>query len=230
MKSSFFIVLFVCLFSSSYSQIVKLSVRKYKAEATSYKFNNILDVRSLDEFNEGHLAGADNIDWNGSDFDAFVDRYNKSVVVYVYCLSGGRSELAANRLKELGFKKIVLLDCGLMSWRAAGYDLVGKSIVKELLLGDFEKLYKGKSKKILFDFYADWCAPCILMNPILDALEKKLSGDIEVIRINADMNPRLSKEINIGGLPCFLFYHNDSLVWKRLGFIEQSELNTLISK
>lgn len=59
----------------------------------------IIDVRTPAEFSKGHLANANNYDWNGNEFDKQVAPLDKSKPVFVYCLSGGRSSSAANSSK-----------------------------------------------------------------------------------------------------------------------------------
>ena len=78
----------------------------------------LLDVRTPQEFNAGHLEGAVNMDWLSGNFDAMVAPLDKSETIYVYCKMGGRSAKAQARLKELGFTKVVDLEGGYDAWSA----------------------------------------------------------------------------------------------------------------
>jgi len=84
----------------------------------------LLDVRSRDEFDDGHIAGAQLVDVNES---AFVERAMAVLdiqrPVAVYCRSGRRSSRAANQLAAQGFK-VTNLDGGIMAWEDAGKALV----------------------------------------------------------------------------------------------------------
>ena len=80
----------------------------------------VLDVRSPEEFKEGHIKGAVNIDFNGKDFAAAAAKLDKDATVVVHCQAGGRSARSLPKLKELGFKKLVHLDGGFGGWEAAG--------------------------------------------------------------------------------------------------------------
>jgi len=66
----------------------------------------VIDVRSLREFQSGHLPGAINIP--GNVIENQIARYapNKETVLLLHCLSGGRSGLAVRTLKKLGYKKV----------------------------------------------------------------------------------------------------------------------------
>ena len=76
----------------------------------------LVDVRTPEEFNEGHIENAVNINFMSDDFDANVANLDKEKTVMVYCKAGGRSAKAAARLKELGFKAITDLEGGISNW------------------------------------------------------------------------------------------------------------------
>lgn len=76
----------------------------------------IVDVRTPEEFSEGHLPGAVNIDVNGADFSEQIKLLDKKVPVAVYCRSGRRSKLAADQLVNCGYK-VTELDGGIISWQ-----------------------------------------------------------------------------------------------------------------
>ena len=81
----------------------------------------VLDVRTPDEFAEGHIAGAVNIDLlKGAEFESKVKEMDKSKPYLVHCQSGGRSNRALAVFKKLGFEQIFHLDGGLGGWQAAG--------------------------------------------------------------------------------------------------------------
>jgi thioredoxin 1 len=58
-------------------------------------------------------------------------------------------------------------------------------------------------KKVLIDFYADWCSPCKLMNPILDELEKEYP-DLKIVKINVDEDSAMVQEYNVTTVPTYV--------------------------
>lgn len=77
----------------------------------------ILDVRTEDEFNEGIIPGAMNIDiYKGQGFIYSIEELDKSKNYYVYCRSGGRSGQACSIMRELGFENAYNLLGGIMNW------------------------------------------------------------------------------------------------------------------
>lgn len=88
------------------------------------KPGQLLDVRSSEEYAEGHLRGAINIDVQEPDFQAEASsQLEKDKPVYVYCRSGRRSLLAGEMLAKDGYT-VVDLDGGILGWEKAGLPIV----------------------------------------------------------------------------------------------------------
>lgn len=76
----------------------------------------ILDVRTAEEFATGHLENAQNMDVKGSDFEKKMGSLSKDKTIAVYCRSGSRSKVAAQKLAEKGYT-VIELDGGILSWK-----------------------------------------------------------------------------------------------------------------
>jgi len=77
----------------------------------------LFDVRTMEEFNSGHLKGSVNIDFYDEKlFDKFFKKVKKSEPIYIYCRSGNRSQKSSEILKKLGFVKIYDLEGGYKNW------------------------------------------------------------------------------------------------------------------
>lgn len=79
----------------------------------------LIDVRTPEEFSEGHLPNALNISVTSLNFPFEISKLNKEQTVLVYCRSGKRSARAAMALKAMGFEKIYELRGGYKAWLAA---------------------------------------------------------------------------------------------------------------
>jgi len=84
----------------------------------------VLDVRTHEEFIEGHLAGAINIDINSVTFDNEVSHLDSAAMYGVYCRSGRRSLVAIDTMQNLGFTKFSHLENGILDWQENGLPLV----------------------------------------------------------------------------------------------------------
>ena len=84
----------------------------------------LLDVRTPEEFSEGHLQEAIDIDYNNPAFTSNITKLDKNKTVYVYCRSGRRSAEAASIMRSSGFKKVIELDGGILAWEDAHLTVV----------------------------------------------------------------------------------------------------------
>jgi len=84
----------------------------------------VLDVRSAAEYASGHIEGAINIDVEAANFDTKIAKLDKTVEYAVYCHSGRRSAIAADKMSGANFEKITNLEGGIQAWQAAGFPLV----------------------------------------------------------------------------------------------------------
>jgi len=113
---SFVIVLFMSTQLFAQKGIIKTSPKAFDQLINSGN-EQLLDVRTEDEFNSGHLEGAINIDiWSSSFIKQVKSSFDRSKPLLVYCAGGGRSAMAADDLKKKGFKLIYDLEGGIEAY------------------------------------------------------------------------------------------------------------------
>ncbi|NGM64877.1 thioredoxin domain-containing protein [Sphingobacterium sp. SGR-19] len=202
----------------------QLTAQTFADKIEEVEYLQLVDVRTPEEFEKGHIEGAINIDWNGTDFTERIAKLDTEKPVFVYCLSGGRSSKAVEKLEEMGFGQIYELPGGMMEWRANN---LPESTTSETAVGmnmqQYQALVKS-DKLVLVDFYADWCAPCKKMEPFLNSIAADMEDRLTLVRIDADANPALCQELGVEALPYLKLYQGDGLMWEHLGFIEEPEL------
>lgn len=200
---------------------------KQKLESTTDKV--LLDVRTPEEYAEGHLAGSLNIDWNGDAFDAGVAKLDKSKPVFVYCRSGRRSAAAASAMRQMGFKQVYEMKGGIEEWKENGLpEEKGAAAplppaATGMTQADFDALL-NTDKLVLVDFYATWCGPCKRMEPFLSEISKDMEATVSVVRIDADANPTLATSMKVDALPTVFIYKNKQLVWNNVGFVSREDM------
>lgn len=84
----------------------------------------ILDVRTTEEFAEGHLDGATMIDFYRDDFAEQLEELDPDAPYLLYCRSGNRSGQTTAMMEELGFTNVADIDGGILSWTNAGLPTV----------------------------------------------------------------------------------------------------------
>ena len=80
----------------------------------------VLDVRTKEEYREGHIPGSVMIDFNADDFEQQVAKLDKNKTYLVHCAVGGRSARACKKMEKLGFTKLYNLEGGMGAWEKAG--------------------------------------------------------------------------------------------------------------
>jgi rhodanese-related sulfurtransferase len=94
-------------------KITVLSPSEFKEKSQN---NPIIDVRTPMEFSQGYIKGAKNINFFDSDFAKQINSFDKSKPIYVYCKTGHRSEIASEKMIQLGFKEVYDLKGGIINW------------------------------------------------------------------------------------------------------------------
>ena len=96
------------------SKIITLEVNSFSERLTSDSI--LIDVRTPEEFKDGHIKGAINISVTSDDFGGIINNFPKDQPIYVYCRSVKRSSRAANQMKAMNFRRIIELDGGYLAW------------------------------------------------------------------------------------------------------------------
>ncbi|MFO7699234.1 MAG: rhodanese-like domain-containing protein [Acidimicrobiia bacterium] len=84
----------------------------------------VLDIRTPEEFAEGFIEGASNIDFYRSDFAGQLDMLDKDAPYVVYCRSDNRSGDAMDVFADLGFTNVTEIDGGIVNWYESGLPIV----------------------------------------------------------------------------------------------------------
>lgn len=227
--TSFVFLIFSC--STKQGQ-QNLDATAFQKEINSASTKQILDVRSADEFQNGHIEGAVNADINSPSFQQIATTLEKTETVFVYCLSGARSASAAGQLKEMGFSKIVNLTGGMLAWQSANLPVATNQLSNSsngLTETSFAAKIKGKPM-VIIDYNATWCGPCKQLSPILKAWVKTQNGAVELIEIDVDENLELAKSKKIEAIPYLEMYKNGEKTWSSVGLIGQEELDKSLGK
>ena len=99
------------------TEFKSVDIDEFKTEISKSDVQ-LVDVRTAKEYSEGHIPGAMNIDVNAPDFEEKIKVLDKKENVAIYCRSGRRSKLAANKLTAAGYK-VIELNTGFLSWDGA---------------------------------------------------------------------------------------------------------------
>ncbi|MBI5127298.1 thioredoxin [Candidatus Roizmanbacteria bacterium] len=80
----------------------------------------------------------------------------------------------------------------------------------------FQKEVLDQKGLVFVDFYADWCGPCKLTEPIVEELSKELT-DIKFLKVNVDQNPELTSTYQIFSIPTFMIFKDGQAAHQFIG-------------
>ena len=78
--------------------------------------------------------------------------------------------------------------------------------IKHATDATFEEIVLQADRPVIVDFWAAWCQPCRLVAPELEKLAEKYDGKVDVVKVDVDANPGLSKAFNIMSIPTIAFF------------------------
>ncbi len=220
---TFFLALSMFISYTTGAQQTDLSVVEFKKGLEKASVQ-ILDVRTQTEYNSGHLQNAFLADWTKPDvFSERIKSLNKNNPVYVYCLSGGRSGAAADKLRQKGFKEVYNLQGGMMAWKGAQMPVEGKVIAEAITMEEFfSKIPTNKT--VLVDIGAVWCPPCKKMEPVIKDLVQQKQLDFVLITIDGGAQEKLATDLHADAFPTFIIYKNGKETWRQSGIVSKETL------
>ena len=92
--------------------------------------------------------------------------------------------------------------------------------------GNFD-LVKNSEKKVLIDFYADWCGPCRMMSPIIDEIANERS-DILVAKVNVDDSPELASAFGVVSIPMLAVVKDGAIINKSVGARPKAQVLSIL--
>ena len=88
----------------------------------------------------------------------------------------------------------------------------------------------NSDQPVLVDFFAEWCAPCKTMSPILKEVAEKVQGKAKIIKIDVDKNQQAAGAYQVRGVPTLILFKNGKQLWRQSGVVSSIELINLINQ
>jgi thioredoxin 1 len=92
----------------------------------------------------------------------------------------------------------------------------------------FDKDVLNSDVPVLVDFWAEWCGPCRMMTPTVDAIATDYAGKVKVGKVNVDENGGTAMRYNIRGIPTLLLFKGGKIVEQKVGAVGKPELQKML--
>ena len=93
---------------------------------------------------------------------------------------------------------------------------------------NFSELING-DQPVLVDFYATWCGPCQMMQPILQETASKVGDKAKILKIDVDKNPLAASKFQVRGVPTLILFHKGKPVWRQSGVVTCPPIGRVIA-
>jgi thioredoxin 1 len=87
--------------------------------------------------------------------------------------------------------------------------------------------YKGK---VLVDFWASWCGPCLMLGPIIEEIGDEMGDKVKVVKVNVDEENELAAQYNISSIPSVFIFVDGEVKENIVGFRQKQEYLQALNK
>jgi len=105
--------------------------------------------------------------------------------------------------------------------------MAGKNTL-EFTDGNFDQEVLSSQQPVLVDFWAEWCGPCKMIAPAIEAVADQYAGQVKVGKVNVDDNNGTAARYQIRGIPTLLLFKGGRVVDQRVGAVGKAEIQKMI--
>jgi len=102
--------------------------------------------------------------------------------------------------------------------------------VRTISDSSFEKEVLQSERPVLVDFWAEWCAPCRMLAPTVEAVGEQYVESAEVVKLNVDDNPSTAQRYGIKGIPTLILFREGKEVERIVGATSKETISRMIEK
>ncbi|WP_192346680.1 thioredoxin [Algoriphagus sp. Y33] len=92
----------------------------------------------------------------------------------------------------------------------------------------FQELIDG-DQAVLVDFFATWCGPCKMMQPILEDTAKQLGDKVKILKVDVDKNQLAAGKFQVRGVPTLILFRKGKILWRESGVVPTHQLVKILA-
>ena len=96
-------------------------------------------------------------------------------------------------------------------------------------MSNFAELIASE-KPVLVDFFAEWCAPCKMMGPILKELKNAMGDEVTIVKLDVDKNPQAADAFRVQGVPTLIIFQKGQVKWRQSGVVQAKQLQQVLQQ
>lgn len=93
----------------------------------------------------------------------------------------------------------------------------------------FSELVMGDTP-VLVDFFAVWCGPCQMMQPILQETAQRVGDRVKIVKVDVDKNPMAANKYQVRGVPTLILFHKGKILWRQSGVVPAHHLVNVVDQ
>jgi len=102
--------------------------------------------------------------------------------------------------------------------------------IENLTPENFETRVVESGQPVLVDFYADWCAPCRVIGPVVDQFANDYADRVDVYKVDVDSSPELAVRFGVRSIPTLVLFKDGAPVETLVGVVTKGQLGGLVEK
>jgi len=100
----------------------------------------------------------------------------------------------------------------------------------EITDGNFEQEVLSSDVPVMLDFWAEWCAPCLMIAPVVEELAEEYAGRVKIGKLNVDTNPTVAVQYGVRSIPTLLFFKKGKVVDQIVGAVHKKHIKAKLEE
>jgi thioredoxin 1 len=102
--------------------------------------------------------------------------------------------------------------------------------LKSITDASFQADVLDSAQPVLVDFWAEWCGPCKMLTPVLEAVAVEYKEKLSIVKLNVDENPETAPKFGVRGIPTLILFQQGEVVATKVGALTQSQLMSFLDE